>query len=265
VRIKAAEAAKSFWREHHVDQDQRFSFRRGPGRTDPADADVGQRPTWRRRRPAGRQLRPDLLRTSASTAAASTPNAAPVSVGSRYSSIEYGRCIGDVGNNEGMLVCNGAQGVSRATTAAVATAAAMARATAAATTAGRPAASPRAATASAPKTAGSTPSARTPAGPQSRARSNTAAAGAISTTATACLRATARLGRFERDGRPGNGGGNNGGGWGGGNGPVNGTVETADPAAAGEAATPSPSMRTPTSAAVRRPSPARCPTSAVAS
>jgi hypothetical protein len=29
---------------------------------------------------------------------------------SRSTSIEYGRCVGDIGNNQGMLVCNGAQG-----------------------------------------------------------------------------------------------------------------------------------------------------------
>ncbi len=144
--------------------------------------------------------------------------------GSRVSSIEYGRCVGDIGNNEGLLVCNGAQGRFESNNGG-----------------GNNGGGNNGGG------WGGGNNGRLPNGSYAQSCNDTRiqngrlyaqcldtrrdrhstsiefglCRGDIGNN-NGLLTCTGTLGRFERDDRPGNGGGNNGGGWGGGNGPGNG-------------------------------------------
>ncbi|QTC91789.1 beta/gamma crystallin-related protein [Brevundimonas goettingensis] len=135
----------------------------------------------------------------------------------RYSSIEYGRCVGDVANNRGMLFCNGAQGRLESRNGGGNTG------------------------------GGNNGGGRQPTGSFTQSCNNIRTEGGRLYAQCQDVRGNRNLssieygrcnsdinningllscngatGRFENDGRPGTGGGNNGGGWGGGNGPGNG-------------------------------------------
>jgi hypothetical protein len=137
---------------------------------------------------------------------------------SRYSSIEYGRCGGDISNNQGMLSCNGTQGRFESNNGGGGNGGG---------NNGRPPSG---------SYAQSCNSARVESGrlyaqctdTRNDRRSSSIEYGRCTgdiSNRNGLLSCNGALGRFENDGRPGNGNGNgngNGGGWNGGNGPGNG-------------------------------------------
>jgi hypothetical protein len=141
---------------------------------------------------------------------------------SRNSSIEYGRCVGDISNNQGLLSCNGAQGRFESNNGGGNNGGGWGGGNGGGN--GRPPGGSFNQSCNGVRTEGGRLYAQctdTRGDRRSTSIEFGQCRGDISNR-NGLLACDGALGRFERDDRPGNGGGNNGGGWGGGNGPGNG-------------------------------------------